>query len=704
VNKQDNALLGKKICFVATVELPLRMFLHDQIRALSYMCDVVAVLNTKNTRFLEDKGVSIHVKSLPIEREIAPVSDAISLIRLTMFLSRSKFNIVHSINPKSGLIAMLAAYITRVPVRVHTFTGQVWVTRKGAMRWILKALDHMIALLATHVVTDSVSQLMFLREQGVLSPKKGFVPGSGSVGGVDISRFRFSEPARNDIRQALCIPDSDVVFLFVGRMNPDKGLDELAMAFCDVANADGHVHLLIVGPDEKRMRARIEAICRDILNRLHFIGYSDVPERYMSASDVLCLPSHREGFGTVVIEAAAVGLPSVGSRIYGLTDSIIEGETGLFHEVGDIKGLTAQMLWLAQHTEERRSMGQAACKRARQEFSQESLTDTMLEFYKTVLRSQHQDSASGIQYLKNRQTNIDNSCNISVVIVNYNAGEMLLKCVAQAKQQAEQIIVVDNASIDSSIVALKKAFPTVRLICNKRNLGFATACNLGTKVANGDHILFLNPDCILAPNAVSTLIRAVNSAPDVGMVGGMLTNPDGTEQAGGRRAVPTPWRSFVMAFGFSRLRDRYPELFSDFSMHDQPLPEHAVEVDAISGACMLVRRDALEEIGLLDEGYFMHCEDLDWCMRFRRHKWKVLFVPDARMVHFKGHCSNSRPIFVEWNKHKGMMRFYRKYYRDRYPGLLMFLVASGVWLRFGAMTVYHTTRHIGRMFGLRREL
>lgn len=313
-------------------------------------------------------------------------------------------------------------------------------------------------------------------------------------------------------------------------------------------------------------------------------------------------------------------------------------------------------------------------------------------------------SASGIKYLKNRQANMNNSCNLSVVIVNYNAGEKLLECVAQAKQQAEQIIVVDNASSDSSIVALKKAFPTIRLICNNRNLGFATACNLGAKIADGNHILFLNPDCILAPNALSTLVRTVNSAPDVGMVGGMLTNPDGTEQAGGRREIPTPWRSFVMAFGFSRLRSRYPKLFSDFSMHDQPLPEHAVEVAAISGACMLVRRDALEEIGLLDEGYFMHCEDLDWCMRFRRQKWKVLFVPDARMVHFKGHCSNSRPISVEWNKHKGMMRFYRKFFRDRYPAPLMFLVASGVWLRFGALTVYHTTRHIGRMLGLRHGL
>ena len=297
---------------------------------------------------------------------------------------------------------------------------------------------------------------------------------------------------------------------------------------------------------------------------------------------------------------------------------------------------------------------------------------------------------SGITYLKRRPDTADTNCNISVVIVNYNGGEILLECVASAQQQAGQIIVVDNASTDSSIAALRNTYPAIRLICNERNLGFAAACNLGAKVADGDHILFLNPDCILGQNAVSILIRAVNSAPDVSMVGGLLTDPDGTEQSGGRRTVPTPWRSFVRAFGFSALSNLYPKLFSDFALHKQPLPDHPIEVEAISGACMLVRREALENIGLLDEGYFMHCEDLDWCMRFRQNGRRILFVPDARMIHHKGHCSRSRPIFVEWNKHKGMIRFYHKFFRHQYPGLLMGLVVVGVWLRFAAIAAYYS--------------
>lgn len=308
----------------------------------------------------------------------------------------------------------------------------------------------------------------------------------------------------------------------------------------------------------------------------------------------------------------------------------------------------------------------------------------------------------GITYLERRPKDAA-SCDISVVIVNYNAGEILQKCVASARQQACQIIVVDNASADNSIAALRSAYPDTRIICNEHNLGFAAACNMGAQIAEGEHVLFLNPDCILRADVTQILRAAVHSADNVGMVGGMLTDPDGTEQVGGRRAVPTPWRSFVRAFGLSALAKRYPKLFSDFELHKQPLPDRPIEVEAISGACMLARRDALEDVGLLDEGYFMHCEDLDWCMRFRRKGWKILFVPDARMVHHKGYCSRSKPIFVEWNKHKGMIRFYRKFFRRQYPGLLIYLVITGVWLRFIAIVVYYQTGNVLRKFELRHD-
>lgn len=295
---------------------------------------------------------------------------------------------------------------------------------------------------------------------------------------------------------------------------------------------------------------------------------------------------------------------------------------------------------------------------------------------------------------------------ISVVIVNFNAGPGLVDSTRAAIADAHEVIIVDNASSDGSLELLESVFssdPKMRIVRSSLNEGFAKACNHGVALATGEFVFFLNPDCELEKGAVACLLEAIQSDAEVGMVGGLLLNPDGSEQAGGRRAIPTPWRSFVRAFGLVWFSKRWPKLFFDFHLHKEPLPKSPIEVEAISGACMLVRREAMEEIGLLDEEYFMHCEDLDWCIRFRRGGLKILFVPDARVLHHKGVCSRSRPIFVEWHKHKGMMRFYRKLFRHQYPGVLMWLVSVGVWLRFFMVAIYYTTRRMGKAFGFVRD-
>lgn len=295
---------------------------------------------------------------------------------------------------------------------------------------------------------------------------------------------------------------------------------------------------------------------------------------------------------------------------------------------------------------------------------------------------------------------------VSVVIVNYNARHFLADCVRAALPQVSEVIVVDNASTDLSLDRCLRHFPEepkLKLIRNNTNLGFAAACNIGVKHAKEDHIFFLNPDCSLDASAVSELMRVLKSDDAVGMVGGLLINADGSEQGGGRRAVPTPWRSFVRAFGLSHFANRWPKLFFDFYLHKQSLPVEPIEVEAISGACMLVKREAVEDVGVLDEGYFLHCEDLDWCMRFRQKGWKILFVPSARISHIQGVCSRNRPIFVEWYKHKGMVRFYGKFFKHQYPGVLMWLVTIGVWLRFGLVVGCCIARRAGRALGFGRE-
>ena len=279
---------------------------------------------------------------------------------------------------------------------------------------------------------------------------------------------------------------------------------------------------------------------------------------------------------------------------------------------------------------------------------------------------------------------------VSVVIVNYNAGDLLVISVTAALAQARQVVVVDNASTDSSLELLESCCADesrLKIVRREHNVGFAAGCNIGIGYCREPYILFLNPDCVLSPNTLDRMLHTLNGSTDRGMVGGLLLNPDGHEQGGGRRAVPTPWRSFVRAFGLTRLAPRWPRLFSDFHLHEQPLPQQPVEVEAISGALMLVRKEVLEKLGAWDEDYFLHCEDLDLCMRFRRSGWNIVFDPGAPAVHIHGTCSHSRPIFVEWHKHKGMVRFYRKFFRNQYPGILMWLVVLGVWIRFATVAI-----------------
>lgn len=296
-----------------------------------------------------------------------------------------------------------------------------------------------------------------------------------------------------------------------------------------------------------------------------------------------------------------------------------------------------------------------------------------------------------------RHNNNSDKLPISVLIVNHNAGTLLSKCVDTVLEQVQEVIIVDNASTDTSLAELETQSPSesrLKLIHAGVNLGFSAGCNTGLNAATAPFILFLNPDCIPEEGAIQRLLQVMKSDPHIGMVGGRLTNPDGTEQGGGRRAIPTPWRSFVRAFGLYRLEKYWPQLFFDFHLHQQPLPQTSVPVEAISGALMLVRREAIESVGNWDEGYFLHCEDLDWCMRFQQKDWQIMFVPDAPVMHYRGTCSKARPFFVAWHKHKGMLRFYKKFYREKYPAVLIALVTLGIGLRFSAVVLLHAAKQL----------
>jgi GT2 family glycosyltransferase len=284
---------------------------------------------------------------------------------------------------------------------------------------------------------------------------------------------------------------------------------------------------------------------------------------------------------------------------------------------------------------------------------------------------------------------------VSIVIVNHNAGRLLADCLEAALAQAREVILLDNASWPGSFEPVATRFATndrLRILRLKTNAGFAAGCNAGAALATEPVILFLNPDCILGPNSLARLVRSLQAGDRVGMVGGLLVDVHGQEQGGSRRSLPTPWRSFVRGFGLGRLGWIAPRLFSDFYLHREPLPAEPVDVEAVSGALTMVSREAFDEAGPWDEGFFLHCEDLDLCLRFRQAGWRVLFEPRATAVHHRGMCGRSRPLAVEWHKHRGMIRFYRKHFRAAYPPGLFGLVVAGVWLRFAAVAGLLTAR------------
>jgi len=284
---------------------------------------------------------------------------------------------------------------------------------------------------------------------------------------------------------------------------------------------------------------------------------------------------------------------------------------------------------------------------------------------------------------------------VSIVIVNHNAGRLLADCLEAALAQAREVILVDNASWPASFEPIAARFATndrLRIVRSKTNTGFAAGCNRGARLATEPVILFLNPDCILGPNALARLVSTLLAGGRIGMVGGLLTDAGGQEQGGARRSIPTPWRALVRGFGLGRLAWLAPRLFSDFYLHREPLPAQAIDVEAVSGALTMVSREAFDDAGPWDEGFFLHCEDLDLCLRFRQAGWRVLFEPRAAAVHHRGMCGRSRPVAGEWHKHRGMIRFYRKHFRAAYPPGLFGLVVAGVWLRFAAVAGLLTVR------------
>lgn len=368
-------------CFVLTSGYALNAFVAPTIRALMAQgWGVTVVINVRLSPIAPDIAASVEIIDLELARAIAPASDLHALWKLVRLFRARRFDIVHSVTPKAGLLAMMGACLARVPVRVHTFTGQIWATRQGPIRWLLRAMDQLLARCATVLLVDSPSQRDFLVAQHVVALSRLHVLGQGSIAGVDAARFAPQPGWRAQIRAELAVSEDALLLLYIGRMQRDKGLVELCQSFARLAAVVPRAHLLLVGPDEGALGEAL-AMAAPVRDRIHVVGLTSEPEKYMAAADIFCLASYREGFGLSLIEAAAAGLPCVACRIYGVTDAVVDGETGLLVPVRDADAFFCALLDLAERPDFRVQLGVAAKARAEKDFSQQMVVQAWLAFY-----------------------------------------------------------------------------------------------------------------------------------------------------------------------------------------------------------------------------------------------------------------------------------------------------------------------------------
>ncbi len=281
---------------------------------------------------------------------------------------------------------------------------------------------------------------------------------------------------------------------------------------------------------------------------------------------------------------------------------------------------------------------------------------------------------------------------VSVVMVSYRTGPVLWAAIeavlAPDQDGVVELILVDNGNppaVARELACRTEAEPRMKLVSGQGNVGFARGCNIGARLAAGRHLLLLNPDCCLHPGAIPALLAEAATLGEHWMLGCRVLDPDGSEQRASRRALLTPCTALVETFRLDRLA---PRLFRRHRLnhHDGPPPEGTVRIPVVSGACMMLPAATFHTVGGMDEGYFLHVDDLDLCLRLHRAGVPVYYTPHAEVVH---HASSSRtsPVRIEWHKTCGFLRYFRVHFRGALGLALLVPLSAGAVARFGVKAV-----------------
>ncbi|NHN34289.1 glycosyltransferase family 2 protein [Paenibacillus agricola] len=273
---------------------------------------------------------------------------------------------------------------------------------------------------------------------------------------------------------------------------------------------------------------------------------------------------------------------------------------------------------------------------------------------------------------------------VSVIILNYNTCELTLNAVASVYASevsySYEIIVVDNHSSDSSVAEIRARYPEVRLVENPSNDGFSRGNNIGIRLAIGRYILLLNSDTIIGSDTLQTMITFMDSNLSVGASGCKIVLPDGSLDKACKRGFPTPSASFYYASGISKLFPKEPR-FNQYQLGYLD-PDKDYPVDCLVGAFMLVRKQVLDQVGMLDEEFFMYGEDIDWCYRIKQGGWQIHYYPYTQIVHHKGASSRRKPFKIIYEFHRAMYLFHKKHYQQKYNIIVNGIVYLGILVKF----------------------
>ncbi len=274
---------------------------------------------------------------------------------------------------------------------------------------------------------------------------------------------------------------------------------------------------------------------------------------------------------------------------------------------------------------------------------------------------------------------------VSAVVVSYHTGPVLADCIAALKRDGAvaEIVLVDNGNPAGAIEsAVKEAGAPVRILSGHGNVGFAAGCNRGAAAATGDYLLILNPDAVITPGGVTRLLADCKNLERPWLMGALLVGPDGTEQQGSRRAELTPWRAIFEATYLARVA---PGVFPPFNLHRAPRPDVPDETPTLSGACLFLPAADYRAIGGVDEGYFLHVEDIDFCKRFRDAGGRVWFNPAVAVTHVKSSSAAPRRD-VEAHKTRGLIRYFNTHFERSWPAPARWVLARLLWLSYALKT------------------